>query len=85
MAAKNGADKDDITITVDLDVLTLGDLETIETLTDGSAKAVDMLDFLSRIIVEPSDIRSIPLRMLPQVVKAVQSQMSEMSNPENLV
>jgi len=69
-------------LTIDIDQLTLGDLELFDKFSDGNTKAVELLDFLQRIVVG-TDIRTLPLSKMNDVMAAVSEAISAATNPGN--
>jgi len=83
--AQNGtapAVDDTIKLTVDVDRLTLGDLELFDKFSEGNTKATELLDFLQRIVVG-TDIRTLPLSRMQDVMTAVSAAITQVTNPGN--
>lgn len=74
------ADKQ-IDITVSLDNLTLGDLETIDKARTNQATMTDMLDVLDRAVVG-GNIRKLPLKALNQLIAKLNEAVEQGSNPQ---
>ena len=63
---------------VNLDDMLIGDLETLER----PESSRELLDTLQRIIVG-TDIRKLPLRMLPDIAKAVLTEVQTLQRQKN--
>ena len=71
--------KDELVLEVDLDQLTIGDLEKLEA-PGNTAEGIDMLDKL----VTNVDIRTLPLSMLVEIRVAIKAQLAALSADPNL-
>lgn len=70
------------TIRVNLDALTIGDLELFEDWGGGGeVRTKDVLDVLDRAV--EGGVRHRPLSQLSEIVAAIQSEVGEASNPKN--
>ena len=76
MATKKA--KEELVLEVDLDQLTIGDLEKLEA-PGNTAEGIDMLDLL----VTNVDIRTLPLSMLAEIRKAIKAQLTALSADPN--
>ena len=57
-----------VRVTIDLNRLTIGDLEIIDRFRSGDARLMDIVDLLQRAAGDEVDIRSLPLTALPDLV-----------------
>jgi len=74
--------EEQIKIVVNLDALTIGDLEEIDEAVRGDDVPIKrMIDILDRIV--DGDIRALPLSSLRDIMAAVRDEMAEASNPKN--
>ncbi len=68
-----------ITVTVEIENMTIGDLELLDQAGRNELPASDLVAFLDRIVVE--DARSLPITTLPQIVQALQEAVEQSTNP----
>lgn len=68
----------ELRVVVNLDNLTIGDVEFFDRLTD--AGTTEQLNFLDRCV--EGDIRELPLPYLRDIMIGIQTAMDELSNPE---
>lgn len=66
-------------VDVNLDALTIGDLETIDKSRRGELAVAEMLDLLDRVVV--GGARHLPLRAMRDIVERLQQEMDVISNP----
>ncbi len=64
---------------VNLDAMLLGDLERLD---DPSIKIKEVLDILQRVLTG-TDIRVLPVSMLPTIRQAVVNKVTELANSKN--
>ena len=67
-------------ITIDIDQMTIGDLELLERAGQSELKMTELIDFLDRVVEE--DVRTLPITELGNIVKALNAAVGEASNPE---
>lgn len=67
-------------IKVDLDNLTIGDLETLERAQDGKLPITELIDLLDRIV--DGDVRGLPFSAMHEIVERMNEAVAEMANPE---
>jgi hypothetical protein len=68
-------------IIVDIDKLTIGDLETLDKASARKLSTVELIEFLEGIVV--GGIRHLPIKRLGDVIKALGNAVSESANPKN--
>jgi len=67
-------------IEVNLDNLTIGDLETLERAGQGDLPMSELIDLLDRVV--EGDVRGLPLPSMGEIVQRLNDAVEEMSNPE---
>lgn len=70
----------ELTITIDIEQMTIGDLELLERAGKNELKMTELIDFLDRVVLE--DVRLLPITELGTVVQALNAAVGEASNPE---
>lgn len=74
---------DKLRVTVDMDALTIGDLELFEKWQGGGYKASELIAFLSRVAKTETPIREMPMSSLKEILAAIQEAVGEAQNPKN--
>lgn len=69
-------------IEIDIDALTVADLEFVERLSNKKASTTELVDFLGRV-VPGTNIKTIPLRAIPELANAVMSAIGGASDPND--
>lgn len=70
-------------IKVNLDNLTIGDLEMFELWATGSAKMRDLIPLLDRIVESEVPVRQMPAKNLKSILEAIGEQLKGMSEAKN--
>lgn len=70
-------------IKVNLDNLTIGDLEKFEAWGSGSAKMSEVLPLLERIVESEKPVRDMPYKELRNILDAIKDAIEDVSNPKN--
>jgi hypothetical protein len=68
-------------IKVQLDALTIGDLERMDAAARGEVPMSQLIDLLDRVVV--GGVRHLPLTALSDIIAALSAAIAEMSNPKN--
>lgn len=71
-----------LNIEIDIDALTVADLEFVERLSSNGASTSEIVGFLSKVI-PGTDINTIPIRALPLISNAVISAIGGESDPND--
>ncbi len=71
-----------LNIEIDIDALTVADLEFVDRLSNDKTSTVELIDFLGRVIPD-TDIKTIPLRAIPELANAVMSAIGGASDPND--
>jgi len=71
-----------LNLEIDIDALTVADLEFVERLASNGATTVEIVDFLAKVIPD-TDINTIPIRALPMISDAVVSAIGGASDPND--
>jgi hypothetical protein len=69
-------------ITINLDQMTIGDLELMDNLSSKDARPRDLVDFLARVVVG-ADVRKLPMKALWPILDAVNSEIMAAADPKN--
>lgn len=69
-----------IEVDVNLDELTIGDLETIDKSRRGEIPVSEMLDLLDRVVV--GGARHLPLRAMREIVERLEKEINAEANPQ---
>lgn len=69
-----------LNIEIDIDALTVADLEFVERLSTNGATTIEIVEFLAKVIPD-TDINTIPIRALPLISDAVVSAIGGASDP----
>lgn len=70
----------DIIVSIDIDKMTIGDLELLERAGRNELDVSDLIDFLDRVTAE--DVRSLPIVALGQIVQQLNDEVSIAANPQ---
>ena len=70
-------------IRINIDRLTLGDLERFEELQGGGASIKSTLDLLDKFVQADVPLRSLPITAMRDIVDAVQEAIQGITNPKN--
>lgn len=69
-----------ISVTVDIEKMTIGDLELMEKATGNELSATEMVSFLDRIVEE--DVRAMPITALNDIIVALNKAIAASAEPE---
>jgi len=69
-----------VKIEVNLDNLTIGDLETLDRAADGELPMAELVDLLDRVV--DGDVRALPLTAMGDIVTQMNEAVDDMANPE---
>jgi len=67
-------------ITIDIEKMTIGDLELLDKAARSELPANELIDFLDRIVQE--DVRDLSITALPDITDALQEAVAQATNPE---
>lgn len=69
-----------MSITIDIEKMTIGDLELLDRAGRSDLPASELVAFLDRVTLD--DVRLLPITMLPEIVKALTSAVDTLADPE---
>lgn len=68
---------DEITISINLDALTVGDLVLLDKAARGEIPMSDLVDLLDRVV--EGGVRHLPLTALPKIIEALNAEVSALT------